>query len=124
MAEFQSEVPNFDDEKRLCEKAIEQFTRKLEGLDSTLKKSGEAVLARTRKLLNSLDEKAERAVRRNHTELVDAAERYRHSIYPTGVFQERKMNVLDLVDQHGKGILDEIGAACDPLDFRLKIVKA
>jgi len=105
------------------EEAMDKVVEEIKALDSTLVASAQAARTKQLKALEVLEKKEKRAWRKKHQVELQQVRKLHAMIYPNGVFQERKMNIVDLIDDHGTQVLKDLFALSNPLDFRLKVVE-
>lgn len=91
-------------------------------IDPTLGPSADAVKARLKKAMNSLEKKLLRADKRNHEEALIQIERVKEKLFPGGGLQERTENFATLYIKYGDDFVKELVKHFNPLDFKFTIL--
>lgn len=91
-------------------------------IDPSLGPSTEAVKARLKKAINSLEKKLMRADKRNHQEGLLQIERLKDKLFPGGGLQERSENFAMLYVKFGNGLIEDLVKHFDPLSFRFTVL--
>ena len=91
-------------------------------IDLTLNPSTEAVKIRLKKAIDNLEKKLIRAEKRNFTEALEAIEKIRNTLFPSGGLQERKENFGLFYVKYGDDFINELLKAFNPLDFKFTIL--
>jgi bacillithiol biosynthesis cysteine-adding enzyme BshC len=101
---------------------FEELKTRVEKIDLTLNASAEAVKIRLKKAMDNLEKKLVRAEKRNFSEALEAIEKIRNTLFPSGGLQERKENFGLFYVKYGDDFINELLKAFDPLDFRFTIL--
>lgn len=91
-------------------------------IDATLGPSTEAVQARLKRAMHSLEKKLLKAEMRNHADAVVQIERIKEKLFPNGGLQERSENFGLLYVKYGEQLLDELHQHFRPLDFKFTVL--
>jgi bacillithiol synthase len=91
--------------------AVEQT---LAALDPTLKAAAEGARGRILHQIETLQEKATRALKKRDATRGERLRRTRDALLPGGAFQERGLGLVHLLARHGEGVLTEIRGRIDP----------
>jgi bacillithiol biosynthesis cysteine-adding enzyme BshC len=82
--------------------------------DPTLRAATDAALGRTLHQVDSLHEKAVRALKKRDQSRADRLRRTRDALLPGGILQERGLGLVALLARHGPAIMGVIGERMDP----------
>ncbi|MFD2743388.1 MULTISPECIES: bacillithiol biosynthesis cysteine-adding enzyme BshC [Sphingobacterium] len=91
-------------------------------IDPSLGPSTEAVKARLKKAINSLERKLLKADKRNHQDGLLQIERVKDRLFPSGGLQERSENFATLYVKYGDELIEELVTYFHPLDFKFTIL--
>lgn len=91
-------------------------------IDATLKPSTEAVQARLKKALASLEKKMLKAEKRNFSEALQTIENIKSQLFPSGGLQERKENFGLYYVKYGDDFIAHLIHHFDPLAFKFTIL--
>jgi bacillithiol biosynthesis cysteine-adding enzyme BshC len=91
-------------------------------IDPTLKPSTEAVEARLKKALDSLEKKLMRAEKRNFNDAIADIDQVKSQLFPGGGLQERKENFGLFYVKYGDDLIKELIQNFKPLDFKFTIL--
>lgn len=91
-------------------------------IDPTLGPSTEAVQARLRKAVLSLEKKLLKAERRNYEEALNQIQSIKEKLFPGGVLQERQENFAPYYLKYGEQLLEDLLENLKPLDFKFSIL--
>ncbi|SKB96099.1 bacillithiol biosynthesis cysteine-adding enzyme BshC [Sphingobacterium nematocida] len=91
-------------------------------IDPSLGPSTEAVKARLKKAINSLEKKLLKADKRNHQDAVLQIERIKEKLFPGGGLQERTENFAVLYVKYGDDLIEDLVKHFDPLAFKFTIL--
>jgi len=91
--------------------AVEEI---LAGLDPTLRAAADAARGRALHQIDSLHEKATRALKKRDQARADRLRRTRDALFPGGSFQERGLGLIGPLARHGMALVDEIRERMDP----------
>ena len=93
---------------------IKELITELEEFDPELIKSLKSTKLGFLKELKKLDQKIMKSVKRKQKVKIARLANIREAIYPGGVFQERRVNYLQMVSVYGAGFLDGIRDCVEP----------
>jgi uncharacterized protein YllA (UPF0747 family) len=82
--------------------------------DPTLRAAADAALGRALHQVDSLHEKAVRALKKRDQTRADRLRRTRDALLPGGLLQERGLGLIGLVARHGPAIIDTVRDRMDP----------
>jgi bacillithiol biosynthesis cysteine-adding enzyme BshC len=91
-------------------------------IDSTLAPSAEAVQARLKKAIDSLEKKLIKAEKRNYYTRLEQIEQIKNELFPKGSLQERNENFGLLYVKWGQKFIDELVRNFEPLDFKFAVL--
>ncbi|WP_437919365.1 bacillithiol biosynthesis cysteine-adding enzyme BshC [Sphingobacterium sp. LRF_L2] len=91
-------------------------------IDPSLGASSEAVKARLKKAINSLEKKLLKADKHNHEDALIQIERLKDKLFPNGGLQERTENFASLYLKHGDTLISELEKHFNPLEFKFTIL--
>jgi len=91
-------------------------------IDPSLGPSTDAVKARLKKAIKSLEKKLLKADKRNHGEALTQIERVKEKLFPGGGLQERTENFALLYVKYGDDLFEELYKHFNPLDFKFSIL--
>jgi bacillithiol biosynthesis cysteine-adding enzyme BshC len=86
----------------------------LAAVDPTLAAAAESTRDRALHQIESLREKATRALKKRDLSRAERLRRTRDALFPGGSFQERGLGLIGLVARHGEAIIDEVRQRMDP----------
>lgn len=82
--------------------------------DPTLRAASDAALGRALHQVDTLHEKAVRALKKRDLSRADRLRRTRDALLPGGLLQERGLGVIALLGRHGVGVIEAIAERMDP----------
>ncbi|UIR55694.1 bacillithiol biosynthesis cysteine-adding enzyme BshC [Sphingobacterium sp. SRCM116780] len=91
-------------------------------IDPSLSPSTEAIKARLKKAINSLEKKLMRADKRNHKDALSNIDHIKERLFPGGGLQERTENFGLLYVKYGDSLFEELYKHFIPLDFKFTIL--
>jgi bacillithiol synthase len=86
----------------------------LAALDPTLRAAADGARGRTLHQVETLHEKAIRALKKRDQTRAERLRRTRDALFPGGSFQERGLGFVGLLARHGLGLIPQIEEAMDP----------
>jgi bacillithiol biosynthesis cysteine-adding enzyme BshC len=86
----------------------------LGAVDPTLRAAADATLGRALHPINTLHEKATRALKKKDQTRAERVRRTRDMLFPGGALQERGLGLVGFVARHGRALLDELVERVDP----------
>jgi bacillithiol synthase len=104
----------FDCARKAIEKEMAAVEEILGALDPTLKAAADGARGRALHQMETLQEKAMRALKKRDLSRADRLRRTRDALMPGGSFQERGLGLVNLVARHGTAIVEDIGQRIDP----------
>jgi bacillithiol biosynthesis cysteine-adding enzyme BshC len=109
------------EEKNAIEAFFEKLELKAEKVDKTLGVSAESAKVKTNRLLVNLEKKLLRAEKRKHEVSLKQIENVKARLFPTGVLQERVLNIAPMYVNYGEDFLSTLIENFQPLggDFTL-----
>jgi bacillithiol biosynthesis cysteine-adding enzyme BshC len=113
---------DLSEEKEVLTDLFEKVTQKALNVDKSLEGATKAAEARIEKLYTKLEEKMLRAEKRNLEVIYSRLEYVLDQTFPSGTFQERKINFSDLYLEYGPDIFEDIAKAFDPWTKGLHVI--
>lgn len=113
---------SLDDEERAISAVFDQIKLNAYKIDKTLSQSTDAAKTKALKLINSLEKKMLRAEKRKHKTSLAQIESLKEKLFPTGVLQERVLNIAPLYVLYGDEFIDSLVAFFKPLDHQFTIL--
>jgi uncharacterized protein YllA (UPF0747 family) len=104
----------FGQVRRSIEKEMAAVEEILGALDPTLKAAADGARGRALHQIESLQEKAMRALKKRDQSRADRLRRTRDALMPGGAFQERGLGLVNLLARHGVAVVEDIGQRIDP----------
>jgi bacillithiol biosynthesis cysteine-adding enzyme BshC len=104
----------FDRARKAVEKEMVAVEEILGALDPTLKAAADGARGRALHQVETLQEKAMRALKKRDQSRADRLRRTRDALMPGGAFQERGLGLVNLLARHGAAIVEDIGQRIDP----------
>lgn len=103
------------------EKVFDQIKNNANKIDKTLERAAEAAKTKTQHLLGNLEKKFLRAEKRKHAVSLAQIENVKNRLFPTGVLQERVLNIAPMYVNYGEDFLSSLIENFQPLggDFTL-----
>jgi hypothetical protein len=87
---------------------------RLGALDPTLRAAADAARGRALHQVETLHEKATRALKKRDQSRADRLRRTRDALFPGGALQERGLGLVGALARHGPALLQEVREAMDP----------
>lgn len=94
-------------------KGMDHVEASVAAVDPTLKAAAEAARGRALHQIDTLHEKAVRALKKRDQVRADRLRRTRDALMPGGSFQERGLGLVGLLARHGPALVDEVRARMD-----------
>jgi hypothetical protein len=88
--------------------------RRLAALDPTLRAAADAARGRALHQIETLHEKATRALKKRDQVRADRLRRTRDALLPGGSFQERGLGLVGPLARHGEALVAELRERVDP----------
>jgi len=95
------------------EREMAAVTEALAAVDPTLKAAAEGAAGRALHQIESLQEKAARALKKRDQVRAERLHRTRDALYPAGMPQERHLGLVGFLGRHGTPLIDELRAKLD-----------
>jgi bacillithiol biosynthesis cysteine-adding enzyme BshC len=96
------------------ERDLTDIGSKLAVLDPTLRAAADAARGRALHQIETLQEKATRALKKRDQVRADRIRRTRDALFPGGAFQERGLGFIGLLCRHGAAVVDTVAERLDP----------
>jgi len=96
------------------ERDLLDIENKLGALDPTLKAAADAARGRALHQVETLHEKATRALKKRDQVRADRIRRTRDALFPGGAFQERGLGLIGLLCRHGVEVVGGVAERLDP----------
>ena len=100
--------------RKAIEKEMAAVEEILGALDPTLKAAADSARGRALHQVETLQEKAMRALKKRDQSRADRLRRTRDALMPGGSFQERGLGLVNLLARHGVAVVEDIGQRIDP----------
>jgi bacillithiol biosynthesis cysteine-adding enzyme BshC len=113
---------SLNDEERAISAVFDQIKLNAYKIDKTLSQSTDAAKNKTLKLIASLEKKMLRAEKRKHKTSLAQIESLKEKLFPTGVLQERVLNIAPMYILYGDEFIDSLVAFFKPLDHQFTIL--
>jgi bacillithiol biosynthesis cysteine-adding enzyme BshC len=104
----------FESLRKPVEEGMAQVAAALGRVDPTLQGASEATLGRILHQIDTLHEKATRALKKRDTSRSDRLRRTRDALFPGGALQERGLGLVSALARHGIALVDVLGERLDP----------
>jgi bacillithiol synthase len=104
----------FDRARKALEKEMATVEETLGALDPTLKAAADSARGRALHQIETLQEKAMRALKKRDQSRADRLRRTRDALMPGGSFQERGLGLVSVLARHGRTVVDDIAQRIDP----------
>ncbi|TKC03721.1 bacillithiol biosynthesis cysteine-adding enzyme BshC [Pedobacter frigoris] len=111
-----------DDEERAVRAVFDQIKLNAYKIDKTLSQSADAAKTKALKLIASLEQKMLRAEKRKHVTSFSQIESLKEKLFPTGVLQERVLNIAPMFVLYGDDFIDALIGTFQPLDHQFTIL--
>ncbi len=112
------------DEERSIRAVFDQIKLNAYKIDKTLSQSVDAAKTRTLKLLTNLDKKMMRAEKRKHLTSLAQIDNLKNKLFPSGVLQERVLNLAPMYVLYGDDFIDSLVESFDPLAHQFTVLFA
>jgi len=113
-----------DDEERAVRAIFDQIKLNAYKIDKTLSQSADAAKSKALKLISTLEKKMLRAEKRKHKTSFSQIEALKEKLFPTGVLQERVLNIAPMFVLYGDDFIESLIASFRPLDHQFTILFA
>ena len=113
-----------NDEERAIRAVFDQIKLNAYKIDKTLSQSADAAKNKALKLISGLEKKMLRAEKRKHTTSLAQIENLKDRLFPTGVLQERVLNIAPMYVMYGEDFIESLIAAFKPLDHQFTVLFA
>ena len=113
-----------DDEQRAIRAVFDQIKLNSYKIDKTLSMSAEAAKTKALKLVTNLEKKLLRAEKRKHTTSLQQIETLKNKLFPSGVLQERVLNIAPMYVLYGEDFIENLLTAFKPLDYKFTVLYA
>ncbi len=100
--------------REAIEREMSTVESTLAALDPTLRAAADAARGRTLHQVETLHEKAIRALKKRDQTRAERLRRTRDALFPGGAFQERGLGFVGTLARHGLGLIPQIEEAMDP----------
>ena len=115
---------SLENEERSIADIFDQIKLHAYKIDKTLSQSVDAAKTRTLKLLTNLDKKMLRAEKRKHITSLEQIDTLKNKLFPSGVLQERVLNLAPMYVLYGDDFIDSLIESFDPLAHQFTILFA
>jgi bacillithiol synthase len=104
----------FDRARKAIEKELAAVEEMLGSLDPTLRAAADGARGRALHQVETLQEKAMRALKKRDQSRADRLRRTRDALMPGGAFQERGLGLVNLLARHGTALVADVAERIDP----------
>jgi bacillithiol biosynthesis cysteine-adding enzyme BshC len=112
------------DEERAIAAVFDHIKLNAYKIDKTLSQSTDAAKKRALRLIENLDKKMMRAEKRKHQTSLNQIDGLKNKLFPSGVLQERVLNLAPLYVLYGDGFIDALLQTFRPLDHKFTVLFA
>lgn len=113
-----------DDEQRAIRAVFDQIKLNSYKIDKTLSLSAEGAKTKALKLVTNLEKKLLRAEKRKHTTSLEQIDNLKYKLFPSGVLQERVLNIAPLYVLYGTDFINSLYLHFKPLDHKFTVLYA
>ena len=113
-----------DDEQRAIRAIFDQIKLNSYKIDKTLSMSAEGAKTKALKLVTNLEKKLLRAEKRKHTTSLQQIDALKNKLFPSGVLQERVLNIAPMYVLYGDDFIESLLSAFKPLDYKFTVLYA
>jgi bacillithiol biosynthesis cysteine-adding enzyme BshC len=118
------EILSFQRERQDLSAIFDRIRERMQQADPTLRDSAEAAEVKHLHYINSLEKKLLRAEKRNNEVLMQRIDDLKAEISPNGIFQERIVNLTQLISEHGISVINDVQNQLAPMRFELTVVRS
>ena len=115
---------SLNDEERAISAVFDQIKLNAYKIDKTLSQSADAAKTKALKLISSLEKKMMRAEKRKHKTSLAQIESLKEKLFPTGVLQERVLNIAPMFVAYGDDFIESLISSFKPLDHQFTVLFA
>ena len=102
-------------------KAMDEVLNKLIDTDPNLKGAVEAERSKIQKGFTNLENKLRKSVKRQQEVDIQRLKKIKDELFPSGVFQERRVNAIQILLTFDINLIELLLDHFDPLDNQLKV---
>lgn len=100
--------PEFSQTEQVLQTEAERLSSRLSHIDPTLQQSVEKISAQIANLISGLKQKAFRAEKQKHAELVQQIEKCETNLFPAGSLQERVINIFYFLNKFDLSLIQRL----------------
>jgi len=115
---------SLDNEERSIRAIFDQIKLNAYKIDKSLSQSADAAKTKALKLISTLEKKMLRAEKRKHVTSFSQIDNLKEKLFPSGVLQERVLNIAPMVVLYGDDFIDSLIAHFKPLDYQFTVLFA
>lgn len=115
---------SLNDEERAVSAVFDQIKLNVYKIDKSLSQSADAAKTKALKLMASLEKKMLRAEKRKHKTSLAQIENLKGKLFPTGVLQERVLNIAPMFVLYGDDFIGSLISSFQPLDHQFTVLFA
>jgi len=112
---------SLDDQKNGLKSLMEDAITKAKAADPTLEKFALAEVSKMEKGIETIEKKISKAIKRKEEVELNRMAKIQAKLFPGNGLQERKENFLQIINDHGFGILNEMIESLDPLEKKFTV---
>ncbi|MDQ8054450.1 MAG: bacillithiol biosynthesis cysteine-adding enzyme BshC [Pedobacter sp.] len=106
---------NLAEERQSIHTALEKIKKNAVRIDKTLGKASESLRAKADHLIENMEKKIFRAEKRKHETSLKQIENVKNRLFPTGILQERVLNIAPMYVNYGEDFLSTLIENFQPL---------
>lgn len=115
---------SLNDEERAVSAVFDQIKLNAYKIDKSLSQSADAAKTKALKLMANLEKKMLRAEKRKHKTSLAQIENLKEKLFPTGVLQERVLNIAPMFVLYGDDFIGSLISSFQPLDHQFTVLFA
>ncbi len=115
---------SLEDERRAVTAVFDHIKLNAYKIDKTLSQTTDGAKTKAIKLIYSLEKKMLRAEKRKHVTSLNQIDSLKNRLFPSGVLQERVLNIAPLYVSYGDDFLQSLLESFQPLKFQFTILYA
>jgi bacillithiol biosynthesis cysteine-adding enzyme BshC len=115
---------SLNDEERAIRAVFDQIKLNAYKIDKSLSQSADGAKTKALKLISNLEKKMLRAEKRKHKTSLAQIEHLKEKLFPTGVLQERVLNIAPMFVSYGDDFIESLIIHFKPLDHQFTVLFA
>ncbi len=118
----ESKTGDLQAEKQAFGKIFNQIKNLALEVDPTLAYASEASQVRALKIVNQLEHKIKKGIKRNHAQSLGQINQLKKLLFPNGILQERVANISGYYIKHGPALLDFLHQNFEPIHPQFTLI--